>query len=367
MKPVNTVDGLANLLAGLRKDPQSVARAAAANGQRVVGYVGGDIPVALILAANALPVRLRAIGDAATPGADRFVESSFAPALRSIAEQWLTNSLDHLDAVIFSRGDDSSQRLYYYVCELQRRGVCAGPRPLLFDIAGLDRAMSFEHTLDSTRLLASQLGSAPERLDAAIGRVRRRAQLVEAVRTRRQLPAPLRGSDAWSFDFAAGCDWRESFDEGARQWLAQASLLHLPKRVVLAGDPPPDDQLHLAVEACGASVVLELTEASGAAERGEREPLAAIAEESRRLESPALAMRRNARWLADNALDQRTDAVLVWLSEQDEALPWEIARQMRALREAGVPALLLSRQPPAISAAAVTQVMHFVRELKKTS
>jgi hypothetical protein len=78
-------------------------------------------------------------------------------------------------------------------------------------------------------------------------------------------------------------------------------------------------------------------------------------------------MRRNARWLADNALDQRADAVLVWLSEQDEALPWEIARQMRALRESGVPALLLSRQPPAISAEAVTEVMHFMRELKKSS
>ncbi len=364
---MNISDGFANSLVSLRQDPQSVARAAAANGQRVVGYVGGDIPVALILAANALPVRLRGLGDAATPAADRFVESSFAPALRSIAEQWLNESLDHLDAVIFSRGDDSTQRLYYYVCELRRRGVCAGPRPLLYDIAGLDRALSFEHTLDSTRLLAMQLGSAPERLAAAFGRVQRRAELVQAVKAQRQLPAPLRGSDAWSFDFAAGCDWRESFDAGARQWLAQASLLHLPKRVVLAGDPPPDDQLHLAVEACGACVVLELTEASGAAERGEREPLAAIAEESRRFQSPALAMRRNARWLADNALDQRADAVLVWLSEQDEALPWEIARQMRALRESGVPALLLSRQPPAISAEAVTEVMHFMRELKKSS
>ncbi len=364
---MNTADGFANSLVGLRRDPQRVARDAAASGRRVVGYVGGNMPVALILAANALPVRLRGIADAPTPGADRFVESSFSPALRSIAEQWLNKTLDHLDAVIFSRGDDSSQRLYYYVCELQRRGVCAGPRPLLYDIAGLDRAVSCEHTLDSTRLLATQLGSAPERLEAAIGRVRRRAELVAAVKTQRQLPAPLRGSDAWSFDFAAGCDWRESFDEGARQWLAQASLLHLPKRVVLAGDPPPDDQLHLAVEACGASVVLELTETSVAAERAEREPLAAIAEESRRRESPALAMRRNPRWLADNALDQRADAVIVWLSEQDEALPWEIARQMQALREAGVPALLLARQPPTISAATVTQVMHFLRELEKSS
>jgi hypothetical protein len=84
--------------------------------------------------------------------ADRFVESSFTPELRLIVEKWLDGSLDHLDAVIFSRGDDSGQRVYYYLCELQRRGLCRGPRALLFDVATLARTASIEHTLDSVQL-----------------------------------------------------------------------------------------------------------------------------------------------------------------------------------------------------------------------
>jgi hypothetical protein len=359
--------GFTQWLEQCRRDPQVAARAAAARGERVVGYVGNDIPVALILAANALPVRLRAQGDAATPAADRFVESSFTPALRSVAEQWLAGSLEHLDAVVFPRGDDSGQRLYYYLCELQRRGVCAGPRPLLHDVASLARRSSFEHTLESTRLLASQLGSSSARLEAALQRVRRRDELAHAVRAHRLLPAPLPGSAAWSFDFAAGCDWAGDFDDAARHWLDQASLLPTPRRVMLAGDPPPDEQLHVAVEACGASVVLELTESRGANERTQRDPLTAIADEFHRRESPALAMRRDGRWLASLARDHRVDAVLLWLSEEDEALPWEIARQVHALRDANIPTLLLARQPARVSAATLTQVMHFLRDPRKSS
>ena len=44
-------------IARLRQDPQQVAREAARAGERVVGYVGNDIPIALIIAAAALPVR----------------------------------------------------------------------------------------------------------------------------------------------------------------------------------------------------------------------------------------------------------------------------------------------------------------------
>ena len=52
---------------------------------------------------------------------------------------------------------------------------------------------------------------------------------------------------------------------------------------------------------------------------------------------------------------------MLWLSEQNEALPWEIPRQMQSLRAAGIPALLLARQPAGIQAPDLSEVMHFVR------
>jgi hypothetical protein len=359
-------ENFAETITCLRQDPQEVARKAADAGERVVGYVGNDIPVALILAAGALPVRLRAKADAGTARIDHFVETSFAAELRVIANQWLEGSLDHLDAVIFARGDDSGQRLYYYLCELRRRGLCGGPTPLLYDVASLAREASFEHTLESTRLLAAEVHASTHLLEQALQRLKRRADLLRAVQARRALPAPLPGSAAWALEYAAACDWRDEFDDCARRWLSEATLLHIPRRVVLAGDPLPDNQMHLAIEVCGASVVLELTESTLAGEQTQRDPLCAIADEFQRRESPAVSMRRNGRWLAECALDQRADAVIVWLSEQNEALPWEIARQMRALRDAGIPALLLDRQPWQLSALVLAQVMDFVRNPGKS-
>src|SRR5689334_14756372 len=90
-------------------DPLLAARAAAREGSRVIGHVGNDVPVALILAAGALPLRLRGDSRAGTAQADRYLESAHAPELRAIAEQWLTGALDFIDAVVFPRTDDSAQ------------------------------------------------------------------------------------------------------------------------------------------------------------------------------------------------------------------------------------------------------------------
>jgi hypothetical protein len=348
-------------LRGLRDEPQSVARDIAASGERVVGYVGNDVPVELILASGAVPVRLRGSPKVSKSRAEDFVESSFSPELGVIAEQWLGGALDHLHSVIFARSDDSGQRLYYYLCELQRRGLCAGPRPLLFDVAGLARGASAEHTLESTRILASQLGVSTGSVTSARERVRQRENLLHSVRAQRLLPSPLAGSTAWAVEYAAACDWRPHFDEAAHRWLATIAPLPSPRRVLLAGDPPPDDQLHIAVEAVGATIVAELTESQSAGEPRPGDPFGLIAEESRQRESPALSMRRDARWLADHAVAHRVDSVIVWLSEQNEALPWEIARQMESLRASGTRALLLARQPWRIPPTVLTQVTDFCR------
>ena len=64
----------------------------------------------------------------------------FAPWARAILEGWAAGDYDGLGQVVFSRADDSTQRLYYYLCELQRRGLVGGPEALILDIAKVPRA-----------------------------------------------------------------------------------------------------------------------------------------------------------------------------------------------------------------------------------
>jgi hypothetical protein len=347
----------------LLDDPLAAARDAAQSGSRVIGYVGNDIPVSLILAANALPVRLRGIAGRPAPRAAQFLESAHLPEMRDIVEQWLAGALDFLDAVVLPRSDDSAQRVYYYLCELQRRRIGGGPRPLLYDVASLARASSRDYTLESTRRLARDLGSSDSLLEQSMLRASQRETLLGQIRSRCALPAPLPGSAAMRVCRAAGCDWREAFDAAAAPWVASAPALPAPRRIVLAGDAAPTDAVHRAIEAAGGNVVLEWTESQGIATPPGGDALAAIATQFHERRGPVLAMRENPRWLAEGVEVANADAVVLWLIEEDEALPWEIARQVRNLGDS-TPVLLLSRQGWEITADALSRVREFVGGLE---
>jgi hypothetical protein len=351
-------------LQALMDDPLQVARSAANSGTSVVGFVGDEVPVSLIAAAGALPVRLHSVAGKPTARADEFLESAHAPELRIIVERWLTGDLDFLSAVIFSRTDDSAQRIYYYLCELQRRRLCGGPRPLLYDLAKIARPTSIVHSRESTRRLAAELGVKDANLASAVQRVARREALLADVRSRRLASAPLPGGIAWRIHHAAACDWREEFDDATQRWIESASVLSNPRRIVLAGDPPPDDSLHRVVESAGGSVVLELNESIHGALSGSSDLMDAVADSLHACRSPVLAMRENGHWTSSCAQSVRADAVVFWLIEENEALPWEIARQVRDLREKHIPTLLLTRQPWQVDEQARKQLKDFVAGLE---
>lgn len=351
-------------LQSLIDDPLAAARTAASEGARVVAYIGDGVPVALIAASGALPLRLRGVARMDTRRADRYLESAHAPELRVIVEQWLGGELDFIESVVFPRTDDSAQRLYYYLCELQRRRICAGPRPLLYDVANIGRPTSSEYTRESTRRLARELSVTDASPGPAMGRVAARDALLSDIRARGAARDPIPGSLAWALERASACDWRESFDPQAYAWLNGACSLSSPRRILVAGDPSPDGALHREVESAGGSVVADLTDSVPAGAPPRSASLDALADHFHSRRNPVLAMRENARWVAERATDACADAVILWLIEEDESLPWEIARQVRTLRTAGIPTLLLARQSWVADESARRQVREFVASLE---
>jgi benzoyl-CoA reductase/2-hydroxyglutaryl-CoA dehydratase subunit BcrC/BadD/HgdB len=350
------------------QDPLLAARAAAKSGLRVIGYVGAEIPVELIVAANALPVRLRGKPSATTTNADKYLESAFLPETRAIAEQWLSGELDFIEAVIFPRSSDSSQRLYYYLCELQRRKHCKGPTPLLYDLATIKRDTSLDHTIDSTRRLASLLGVEATRLPPALERVAQRTERLTRLQALRDRNPALMGSTAVDIKRAAEFDWSESFDQALGPWLDSAPNQPCISRLLLAGSVPPDARLHRAAEEANGCIVAELVEATHSPSdkiNGE-EILAALARRHYAAVSPAQQMLRSPDWIAAQAQQAKAQGVIIWLIEEDEALPWELASQTRALQEANIPVLTLARQRWLAEADTLTSITSFVRSLERS-
>ncbi|MFN4136364.1 MAG: hypothetical protein ACK4G2_11985 [Novosphingobium sp.] len=244
--------------------------------------------------------------DRAMPAADRWLESKFAPWTRSVVQDWADGALDHLEAVVFSRADDSAQRLYYYLCELRWTGEIKGPEPLMLDIAKIPRASSVARTEAALRALGARLGVDEAALAAAIAR---------GNAARRESPAPTLG----------------------------------PGPVCLiAGSPLPDDRLHRVAAQAG-WCAQGRTLADEWADRGppveeDCAPFAALARQihARALDSRGFHDRAGA--LAQQARVTGAKAAVLWLIEEDDTSVWHLPAMQAALEGLGLPVMVATRR-----------------------
>ena len=332
---------------------------------RRIGYVGHDVPVELILAANALPSALRGRVGVPTANADRYLEPTFSPASRSIAEQWLEGELDDFDAVVFSRSDDSAQRLYYYLCELQRRDLCGGPRPLMYDIASADRESSFSHTVAATRQLALQLGTSEQSLPSAIQRVTVRTDLLIEALQSTQSGRPARGSFIQRRVQAAYGDWSPGFDQ-----TLEDSQDPLPARtdatpLMLIGSAPGDERLHEAAERAGANIIATLNASTPyctSAAENNSDAFEQIAHRCRA--HPWRSMLQSPETFCARATELQVAGVILWVLAEDTGLSWVNPRLERALREHGIPVLSLTMQQWNTPAATLDAIVEFANSVR---
>lgn len=330
---------------------------------RLIGYVGHDTPIELILAAGALPIAIQGRAGHSTPQADRYLEPTFLPSIRSIAEQWLTGELDAIEAVIFSRGDDSSQRLYYYLCELQHRGLCAGPKPLLYDLASAARASSETHTVDSTRAMAHALNAAQDALGKAVERVRERMALLQSVAESPCSQSPSRGSYVHHLLRGADRDWTVQYDPALRTQDPSPASPDAA-RLMLIGSVPASEQIHEAVERNNANIVATLNAQTphrydSTANGGDAYEI--IAQRCRA--HPWRSMLHAPKTFCDRAASLKADGVILWTVAEDTGLAWVCPRLERALRASGIEVLTLTMQSWEVSPETLTKIASFSRTL----
>ena len=292
----------------------------------MIALAGPNLPHEVLAAAgcHAGPVPLDLARE--TPRAQQWLESKFAPWAFPLVEGWAAGDFDHLDAVLFSRAEDTSQRLYYYLCELQRRGLVGGPRPLIFDVAKIPRPSSREHTVAAVRKLAAELGVSDAQLEEAIA---------EANVARLMAGAAPEG---------------------------RTCLLH--------GTPPPDQRLHQAIAAAGFAAVGPTLEQSWLqpgppVAEGSGDPAAALgaqlharAEGSRSFADPSARLR------ADIAASKAA-AVILWRIEEDEAQTWQLPAERRVVDELGLPALVLTRRDWFARDGAADEITAFLKDLDR--
>jgi len=351
-------------------DPLASARAHQQAGGRVIGYVGAEIPVELIIAAKAMPLQLSGLMVTDFKHADRYLEERFAPSVRAVAEEYLQGRLDFLEALILPRSDDSAQRLYYYLCELRRSNRVGGPMPLIYDLAKIPRDSSLTHSEQATRKLAQTIGAEELALPKAIGLRNRRRELFAAVNLARIRQNNVQGSFIDRVFRAADLCDATRFDTALSDWLErnqQKNSIPGP-RVLLSGSAPPDDRLHRAVESAGGNVVAEFGDFASCSAQlpaiPEEGSFAALAAHYCALTHGPRAFINRAEVTVARAQSSQVHGVIQWLIEQEEALVWDVPAQKRALATAGIPILSMVRRRWDASDGAMDEILSFTEGLE---
>jgi hypothetical protein len=329
--------------------------------REAIGCVGVDLPVEVLLASGRPFGHLPWRADGHTPWADQWLESGFPGWTRSILEQWHAGAFDHLARVVFSRADDASQRLFYYVRELQRRGLLGGPATLVFDMALVRRESSLAHTSAAVLDLAGALEVPADALPAGIERANRLREAMQGWQARREQDGP------WFEKLARAALWSD-----ASRWIDDvtppgADAAPAARRILLAGSFPPDVRLHQAVEQGGASVLAE-AHVHGLLRLGPPVPAHDAAPEqviARALTAASTAPRAfldRGAWIVERARAARADAVVLWLTREDEALAWQLPAMRRALHDAGIVTLELAATQWLAPAEVLERIAAFCRE-----
>ena len=348
-------------------DPLSAARSHVQQGGRVIGYVGTEIPVELIMAAGAFPLRLPNRIQDQYSAADRYLESSFMPDVRSVAEQYLQGALDF--RAFDHHAAQQRQRataLHYYLSELRTQQRLAAPIPLIYDLAKIPRDSSKAHSRLATRRLAAEVGAAAGELRGAIEKRNRRRRLFDSAATMRSR-FNIRGSLMDRIFRAADLCDADRFDAALQEWLPGGGRVAPKARILLIGSAPPDERLHAAVEQAQGNIVAE----------GDAHPanavsqppidadgsLDAIADHYYSSRESTRAFIDRAVGLQDLAARVQADAVIIWLIEEEDALIWDLPAEMAALQSSGLAALRLVRRRWDAGDGALQEIIRFTQTL----
>jgi benzoyl-CoA reductase/2-hydroxyglutaryl-CoA dehydratase subunit BcrC/BadD/HgdB len=341
-------------LADSYRDRYAAARAHRAGGGRVVGCIGADVPVELVTAVGALPVRLAGHPAADPEPAVRYLGGGFdGPALHVLAD--LLAGRVPIDLLLVSHDCEASLQLFYAIRELRRLGLEPQlPETHLVDVLHLPHATTARYNLTRLHELAGLLERwSGRRIDAeALARAvavhdEIRATWRELRSLRTGARPQVRGTDALRIIGAATALPAESYLPLLRALLDDAGSLPAAdgRRIFLTGSSHDTDDVYRRLEDDGLLVVGEDHDWGDAlAEPDVGEPTLERIAERYQLRTPTaatggLAQRRDG--TVRGVERTGADALVGYVRDGDDAPLWDFAVQARAV---GVPAVLVDGQ-----------------------
>jgi len=333
-----------------------------AQGGQVVGCLGSDVPEEFLVAAGFLTVRVCGDPGVRAEAADRYIERAFDPLVRSqFARIVVDGAYSYLDHLIVSRSSDALVRVFYYLRDLRRlEPNLPVPNLYFFDLLhsryhtsalyNRDRVRDLKRVVE--RWCGRSLG--PDALAEAITTCEENRRLLRRLAALRAQCAPrVSGVQALQVIGASMFLPRQEHSRLLRAFLAEADKYPPLSGVRLFVTGSAQDHTHLyeLVESCEAVVVGEDHDWGNRHSAGETDttadPIDAIVDRYH-LRPPStsrasVSVRVMA--LVEQVRSTGAQGVIFYILEKDDAPSWDFPEQRKALEAAGIPVLLLDRQP----------------------
>jgi len=333
-----------------------------AAGGKVAGYVSTAVPVELIMASGLHPVMITGDCRSATPLADEWMESMFDPMARVIFQAALAGDLEFLDVLIIPRTADSFLRLYLYLREIERQGICKRlPRLVLFDLLQVTGDHSARHNLAQVQALnaiLNEIGGVHATEDAlrnaiAASNTNRQAlrELLSA-RRKKQVSSELVLKAITTRHLMAMTEHTTLLRKLNSELASKADCV--APRIVVAGNAQDNAALHALLDEAGFQVVGDYHWLGDSVSTHDidihGDALQAI---SNHYHNHSLSSRRfphEPHELVQFSQACGAQGVVFYLFETEEALTWDSPNQIDALSKTGAASLVFDNQPYVIAA-----------------
>ncbi|GAB1263356.1 2-hydroxyacyl-CoA dehydratase subunit D [Aurantivibrio infirmus] len=360
-------DTLLEPIQSIINDRRSQARKWKSKGGKVVGYLSNNIPLELIEAAGMMPFHLNGDPKQNTEHADEFMEPAFDPITRVIFDSLLKGDFEFVDLILLPRSNDAQQRLYYYICEIQRKHPHYKLPPVfLVDLLSSPRATTEKHNLLKFKEFLTFLESFTEsvideqKISAAIKSYNLvRNQLREFNHYRADPNSALSSLDAYHAYSATQCLTVEDLTQALTKILATLEEklklktrddleVGTKKRFILAGNGVDHPDLHRFLDSLGATVagdyhsygnhflVTQINE--------EIDPLEAITEHYYRDTKSSRSFNFDPEEIVRFAKQQNASGILFHYLKKEEAITWLYPKQQLAAKEHGLKVVMLPEQ-----------------------
>jgi len=341
-------------------------------GGKVAGYFCDNVPDEMILAAGFFPFRISGDPWGGTELADRYTEPFYQPDVRSMLNMLLSGRYDFLDFLIIPYSRDAILALYYHLGKVQQIDPTLKlPELYLFDIPRTRFWLSSLYMRDRVRELKRKLEEwsgeeiSNKSLSRAIATGNENKMLLKKVAALRAAEPPcISGVEALQIIGSSMFMLKEEHNKLLRQFLKETDGLPARDgvRLFVEGTPIDNLQLYELVESCNATIVGEDNcwgnRYSDDPIDLSLDPLEAIAERYH-FKSPCPRMHlmdKRTDYCLRSAVEAKTQGVLFFFLEWDNAPAWEYPDQKKALEEKVIPTICFEMQKYQLSATDKKQI-----------